>query len=177
MQDQVVMALADLFERYRRLGGIPLVAHDADFPSPAELLPAQGGRVGWQPWRRPEPGDFNNIAAALQMPLHADISAFFGHYYAGNVPGCFKGLFLTLLQPWNQQDFERLQQNQIGHQLMLQKLKLPASWFLASCRDEQRLVTLDNSSGEVLLERLGQGRIGVLAPNLAHFLRRLEPCG
>ncbi|MBL1378315.1 SecY-interacting protein Syd [Zobellella iuensis] len=176
MQDQVVTALGALFERVRRRGGAPLADHDPAFPSPAELLPAHAGKVAWQPWRRPEPAGFDNVATALAMPVHAALPAFFGHYFAGNLPVCFKGLFLTLLQPWNQEDFERLQQNQIGHQLMLRKLGLPASWFLASCRDEQRLVTLDNASGEVLLERLGKGPIGVLAPDLATFLQRLEPC-
>ncbi|ATG74845.1 Syd family protein [Zobellella denitrificans] len=176
MQDQVVVALAALFERVRRHGGLPLVEHDPAYPSPAELPPAIDGRVAWRPWERHEPGGFDNLATALAMPVHPALDAFFGHYFAGNLPVCFKGLFLTLLQPWNQDDFERLQQNQIGHQLMLRKLGLPASWFLASCRDEQRLVTLDNDSGEVLLERLGKGRIGVLAPSLAVFLRRVEPC-
>lgn len=176
MQDQVVMALYELFTRQRRLGGIPLVEHDAAFASPAELLPPQAGKVGWQPWARPEPGSFDNLADALAMPVHEDLTAVFGHYYAGNVAACFKGLFLTLLQPWNERDFERLQQNQIAHQLMMQKLKLPASWFLATCRDEQKLVTLNNASGEVQLERLGKGSIGVLAPNLSLFLRELEPC-
>lgn len=39
MQDQVVKALGELFARQRRVSGIPLVAHDPDFSSPAELLP------------------------------------------------------------------------------------------------------------------------------------------
>ena len=176
MQDQVVNALGEVFARQRRVGGIPLVVHDADFPSPAEHLPAVAGQVGWQAWLKPEPSSFLNVAAALEIDVHEDVSRFFGHYYAGNIEGCFKGLFLTLLQPWNEQDFERLQQNQIAHQLMMKKLKLPASWFLASCHDEQKLVTLNNASGEVQLERLGKGAIGVLAPNLATFLRQLEVC-
>lgn len=176
MQDQVEMALGELFERCRRTGQGLLAVHDPAAPSPAELLPAHQGRVGWQPWRRPEPGRFDNVADALAMRVHPSLGAFYGHYFAGNLEVCFKGLFLSLLQPWNQDDYERLQQNQIGHQLMLRKLGLPASWFIASCRDEQRLVTLDNTSGEVLLERLGKGRIGVLAPDLAGFLRRVEPC-
>lgn len=176
MQDQVVIALGELFQRQQRLGGITLIEHDADYPSPAEQLPAQAGMVGWQAWRKPESSSFNNVGEALDITVHSNVSAFFGHYYAGNIESCFKGLFLTLLQPWNEQDFERLQQNQIAHQLMMKKLKLPASWFLASCRDEQKLVTLDNDTGEVLLERLGKGRIGILAPNLTTFLRELEPC-
>ena len=144
MQDQVVNALGEVFARQRRVGGIPLVVHDADFPSPAEHLPAVAGQVGWQAWLKPEPSSFLNVAAALEIDVHEDVSRFFGHYYAGNIEGCFKGLFLTLLQP--------------------------------SCHDEQKLVTLNNASGEVQLERLGKGAIGVLAPNLATFLRQLEVC-
>ncbi|MFD1007749.1 MULTISPECIES: SecY-interacting protein Syd [Oceanisphaera] len=176
MQDQVVMALAELFSRQQRLRGIPLVEHDEAYSSPAEQLPPQAGKVGWQAWARPDPGHFDNVAHALAMPVHKDVSAVFGHYYAGNIEACFKGLFFTLLQPWNEQDFERLQQNQIAHQMMMQKLKLSASWFLATCRDEQKLVTLNNATGEVQLERLGKGSIGVLAPSLSEFLRQIEPC-
>ena len=58
---------------------------------------------------------------------------------------------------------------------MMNKLKLPASWFIATTVNDQQLITLDNDSGEVLLEQLGKGRIGVLAPTLAQFIQRLEP--
>ena len=175
MQNQVVTALSDLFDRYRRLYGQPLAEQDPAEPSPAELPPAHHGRVGWRPVERDEPGNFDNLAQALNMPVHPSLAALFGHYYAGHLPLCYKGLFITLLQPWHHTDFERLQQNQIGHQLMQRKLGLPATWFIATCRDEHRLVTLDNASGAVLLERLGQGAIGTLAPDLASFLRRAEP--
>ncbi|NHI00297.1 SecY-interacting protein Syd [Oceanimonas sp. MB9] len=175
MENQEVPALAALFEQYRRCYGQPLAEHDAAEPSPAELLPAHGGRVAWRPFLRPEPGSFDNLGHALEMPVHASLTALFGHYYAGHLPLCYKGLFVTLLQPWNSADFERLQQNQIGHQLMQRKLGLPATWFIATCRDEHRLVTLDNASGAVLLERLGKGAIGELAPDLATFLHRAEP--
>lgn len=176
MQDQVVSALEAVFARQRQLLGVPLTTYDPQDASPAELLPAHNGQVSWQAWLKPQASGFANVGQALDMQVHADVSAFFGHYYAGNIEGCFKGLFLTLLQPWNAADFERLQENQIAHQLMMRKLKLPASWFLASCHDEQKLVTLNNASGEVQLERLGKGTIGVLAPSLAAFLRQVEPC-
>lgn len=177
MQDQVVQALEGLFERYRRRYGRPLAEYLAGDDSPAALPPAHDGRIGWRPFRRPSAGSFDNVGRALEMPVHPALAGLFGHYFAGNLPLCFKGLFLTLLQPWNQDDFERLQQNQIGHQLMQRKLGLAPTWFIASCRDEQRLVTLDNAGGAVWLERLGEGRIGVLAPDLAGFLRRAEPMG
>lgn len=177
MQNQVVPALAALFEHYQRCYGQPLAEHDASEPSPAEQLPAHQGKVAWHPYVRPEPGHFNNVGHALNLTVHPSLSALFGHYYAGHLPLCYKGLFITLLQPWNEADFERLQQNQIGHQLMQQKLTLPATWFIATCRDEHRLVTLDNTTGAVLLERLGKGTIGTLAPNLATFLQRAEPVG
>lgn len=177
MQNQVVTALAALFERYQRSYGQPLAEHDPGEPSPAGQLPAHQGKVAWHPYTRAEPGSFDNLAQALNMPVHPSLPALFGHYYAGHLPLCYKGMFITLLQPWNDADFERLQQNQIGHQLMQQKLKLPATWFIATCRDERRLITLDNASGAVLLERLGQGAIGTLAPDLATFLCRAEPVG
>ena len=82
---------------------------------------------------------------------------------------------VELVQPWNEADFERLQENLIGHLLMLRRLKLPETLFLATTRNESQLISLLNATGEVVLEQLGQGPRLVLAPDLARFLDRLSP--
>ena len=58
---------------------------------------------------------------------------------------------------------------------MQRRLRLAATFFLAATRQDSHLISLDNQSGAVLLERVGRAENQVLAPDLATFLARLEP--
>jgi SecY interacting protein Syd len=82
---------------------------------------------------------------------------------------------VTLVQPWNDEDFERLQENMVAHVMMLRRLKLPLTLFLATVPNELQVISLDNESGAVLLEQLGQPKRWILADSLAEFLQRLSP--
>ena len=116
-----------------------------------------------------------NVATGLDMALHPDLSAFYGHWYAGALAFSFKGLRVEPVLAWNLDDFARLQENLIGHALMQRRLRLAPTFFLAATRQESHLVSLDNLSGAVLLERVGRAENQLLAPDLASFLARLEP--
>ncbi|MDU0356093.1 SecY-interacting protein Syd [Paraglaciecola aquimarina] len=82
---------------------------------------------------------------------------------------------MQLLQAWNLQDFERLQQNLIGHILMKRRLRQPETLFFGVTDQEDFILTLDNSTGQVLLEQVGLQSNDILAPNLAQFIDLLEP--
>lgn len=56
----------------------------------------------------------------------------------------------------NAADFERLQENLIGHALMQRRLRLRPTFFLAATRSDSHVISLDNASGEVCYERLGR---------------------
>ena len=116
-----------------------------------------------------------NVATGLDMVLHPDLSSFYGHWYAGALAFSFKGLRVEPVLAWNLDDFARLQENLIGHALMQRRLRLAPTFFLAATRQESHLVSLDNLSGAVLLERVGRAENQLLAPDLASFLARLEP--
>jgi SecY interacting protein Syd len=80
-----------------------------------------------------------------------------------------------LLQVWNEQDFERLLQNLIGHALMKRRLEQPMTLFFAVTDDEDYILSLENDTGRVMLERVGLEPQEMLADNLAQFLSSLEP--
>ena len=82
---------------------------------------------------------------------------------------------LQLLLPWNQDDMVRLQQNLVGHVLMKRRLDQPETLFFAVTDEEDFILSVDNQSGEVVLEQVGLLPQEVLAPDLASFLASLEP--
>ncbi|MGL4716047.1 MAG: SecY-interacting protein Syd [Aeromonas sp.] len=178
MSDQVLSALAHFFGRWQRDGearrGLPLCAWEADWCSPCQLSEPVDGQISWRPYLRPEPADFTAMADALELVLHPSAIALFGHWFSQPVPCLFKGLRLELMVPWNEADLDLLKENQIGHLLMLRKLKRPPSIFIATTRNEMTLISLDNDSGQVWLEWLDSGRRLPLAPSLSVFLERLE---
>ncbi|WP_421187815.1 SecY-interacting protein [Aeromonas enteropelogenes] len=178
MSDQVLSALAHFLARWQRDGearrGLPLCDWEADWRSPCQLQKQVDGRIPWRPYQRTEPADFSALAEALELTLHPDALALFGHWFSRPIPCLFKGLRLELILPWNEDDLDLLKENLIGHLLMLRKLKRTPSIFIATTRNEMTLISLDNESGQVWLEWLDSGRRLVLAPSLAEFLARLE---
>ncbi|WP_394128785.1 SecY-interacting protein [Shewanella maritima] len=130
--------------------------------------------VFWQPVKRQNSGGFDNVAQALEMTLHDDINAFFGRYYCAPLSFDSEWGEGELLQAWNQQDFEYLQQNIIGHLMMKQKLKQPATWFIGVIADGDQMITVDNETGSVWLEIPGDKPKTQLAESLADFLPKLN---
>lgn len=179
MSDQVVSALEALLVRWmacqqQRTGG-PFCEVTDDWLSPCLGRTPQTGWQRWQLASRQPAADMDNLSRALEMTLHPDLAAFYGHWYSQCLSCSFKGLRLALIQPWNDADYEHLQENLIGHALMQRRLRLPPTFFLASTRHDAFIISLDNHSGEVLFEHLGHPARTVLAPDLVTFLRRLEP--
>ena len=87
MSNQVVSAMSGLFVRWLRYqqqrGGLPHRPWDPEWRSPCEVGEPWNGEIYWQPVRRETPGEMTNVAAGLEMALHPDLSAFYGHWYAG----------------------------------------------------------------------------------------------
>lgn len=177
MNASVIIALEQLFAKYKRFWqatAFPEYTADPQWPSPCEQQTATGLKI-WQAVKREPPADFNNVAAALELPLHPNINEFYGHYYSDLLPAEFNGQAITLIQAWNEEDFKQLQQNLIQHLLMQRQLKQRPSLFLATTEDDMEVISMDNQSGEVILERLGVGQQRRLANNLYDFIMGLTP--
>ncbi|GGB62338.1 SecY-interacting protein [Shewanella inventionis] len=131
--------------------------------------------VFWQPMKREVLADFSNVEHALNIQLHPDIHAFYGQYFSA--PLQFTASFGDgeLLQVWNQDDFENLQQNVIGHLIMKQKLKQPATWFIGVLGEGDEMLTVNNDDGSVWIEIPDEKQGTKLAESLSEFLQIISP--
>jgi SecY interacting protein Syd len=87
----------------------------------------------------------------------------------------FSGETMTLLQAWSPDDFQRMQENLIGHLVVQKRLKLSPTLFIATLDSELDVISVCNVSGEVLKETLGTRKRTTLSASLASFLNQLEP--
>ncbi|WP_427976850.1 SecY-interacting protein [Agarivorans sp.] len=161
------------FEQDWQINGYPSIDYDPDWLSPCQLGEEQNGNILWKPFLREQQGDFSGIEHALELPLHASVKAFYGDYFSAGLVMDYQQNRIELVQAWNEQDFEMLLENIIGHLLMQRRLKQKATVFIATTDDEMKVVSIDNDSGEVVLEQLGKGIELVLASCLDEFLAKL----
>lgn len=152
------------------------IEYDSNWLSPCYKQQKTAGElVTWAPILREVPGDFKGIETALEMKIHPDVVSFFGRYWSDNLSAETKQGKLQLLQAWNEEDFERLQQNLIGHILMKRRLKQPETLFFALTDEDDFILSIDNLSGAVLLEQIGLVAKETLAPDLSSFIEQLQP--
>jgi len=172
--------LFDFFERFKNLWqsqkqSLPQTVFDPQWISPCQVGEVETQLIHWLPVKRESAVDLSNIEEALDIKLHPSIVEFFCSAYSAGLPAAYQDHPIELIQVWNEQDFNLLQENMIAHFMMQKRLKQPASMFIASCSDEMQIVSVLNATGEVQLETLGKGQEAILADNLANFLTALTP--
>lgn len=156
----------------------PRMPYDEHWPSLCYQEDAvSGALVPWRPVRQTCPSDmFERLEAALGVSIHPDLIAFYCRYWSDPLPALCEEGNLSLLQVWNEQDMERLRSNLIGHAIALQKQKRPLTLFFACTEpDGEYFLSIDNSSGEVLLEKPGQKPLRTIAGSMAEFIDSLTP--
>lgn len=152
-----------------------LTERDKVLPSPCEIKAQGDDRVLWQPVLQQPRLDFQAVEQALELTLHADIKAFYGLYYGGGLAAEHAEGKLLLLMPWHEADCDRLKENIIGHILMKRRLRQRETVFVAVTDDENVMVSVLNSSGEVYAESVGKEVQHKLADSLGEFLQQLVP--
>lgn len=180
MSEQVTAALDEFVQKYlvaaKKYPEMLMVEYDKDWPSGCYTTTGNAGdKVAWQPVKRTGMSNFNDLEKALEMKIHQDVVSYYSAYWSDNLSAETSKGYLQLLQPWNQDDFERLQQNLVGHILMKRRLKQPETLFVALTDEDDFILTVDNTSGEVMLEQVGLLPKEVVAPNLAAFIQSLQP--
>ena len=180
MPDQLTQSLDAFIQQCLTAGSqnpdFLTIEFDKDWPSPCYSRDAENGEVvNWQPVKQTGNNNFNGLEEALDIKLHADFVTWFTRYFSFHLPAKAEQGNCELLQVCSDEDFERLQENLIGHIMMKRRLKQPATLFFALTDDDDYLISLDNSTGEVLLERVGKRAEQVLAPSMADFLSALTP--
>jgi len=165
---------------------LPKVEQDEEWPSPCEILDSNDatesrslldGEVYWRPVniKNEEFFDFDNVETALEMKIHRDIKTYFTTIFSENLDATCKDGGLTLLFAWNKGDFQRLQENIIGHILMKQRLKQAETVFFAVTDEEDMIISLDNITGEIWVEQVGCKPHKKLADSLSQFITTLTP--
>lgn len=154
----------------------PTVQHDKDWPSPCEKSQVKNGEsVSWKPVLCDPLLSFSNMEQALKIELHQDIKTFFGSFYCANLPAKTSDGELELLFLWSKDDFERLQENLLGHLWMKQKLKQEDTVFFAVTDSDDVILSVVNSTGEVWAERVGKKPHRKVADSLVKFIKLLSP--
>ncbi|KMT65681.1 SecY-interacting protein [Catenovulum maritimum] len=178
MSTPVKLALENLFQRFQQHQSSVYLGrceYEEDWLSPCLVGEVENGTSAWNPALRSQKQDLSNISQALDIELHPSISDYFCSFYSGSIDCLYEQDGLSLIQAWNEDDFDLLQQNIIGHLLMKKKLKQQATVFIAATTDDMYVISVLNSSGEVVLEPVGKEPVQLLAPSIAEFLALLNP--
>jgi len=167
---------------------LPTVTFDEEWLSPCEQGKTEEGLSYWQPIIITDLAQtrgatnidveqltFANLESALGLSLHHDIKSYFSYIFSADLDvECQEGQ-LSLLFAWNLEDFQRLQENIIGHILMKQRLKQAETIFFAVTDEEDMIISIDNTTGEVWVEQVGCKPHKKLSNSLAEFITQLTP--
>lgn len=148
---------------------------DAEWRSACEIH-QEGENTHWQPTPQQTSVDFSGLANAVGRPIHPDICAYYGSYWAGTLEATSNEGHVSLIQLWNQDDFDRLIANLIGHLMAKQKIRQPFTVFFANTEpDSELFLGIDNDSGKIVLEEPGKPVVREVEQDIVTFLNRLSP--
>ena len=155
--------------------GWPTLEYDKAWTSDCQLKDSlNDGFIGWSPVKNEQPGDFSNIEQALECELHQDVKDYYTGYWSADLEVEHEKGPMSLLQIFNQEDFDILQQNIIGYVMMKRLLKQRVTIFFAVTDQDDQMISLLNDSGEIWLEYVGQEPHLKLADTMAEFLSLLK---
>tara|TARA_Y100000296_G_scaffold21942_1_gene25960 strand:+ start:2936 stop:3499 length:564 start_codon:yes stop_codon:yes gene_type:complete len=167
----------DNLERHR-------VAYDSQWPSICYDLKdvenaeseniKDGTLVLWAPKKQNVSLSFDNVSKAMGIELNEAFCDYFTRYFSNNLSARAPQGRCELLQVWNESDFERLQQNLIGHLLMKQRLNQRPTLFFGITDEDDFILSVINETGEVALEQVGKEPTKILASSLPEFLTQLS---
>lgn len=190
MNHEVIAALWDFSMLYvqswqQAHHTLPIAQGYDNLPSPCQVVQSaflteqaalkREDEVRWQPVKREQFADFSNVEQGIDLTLHPDIKSFYACQFAADIPVLFQGEPLVLIQVWNDEDLRRLQENILGHLVMQKRLKNDPSVFIASTNHENELVSICNSTGKVIKEKIGTKERIVLANQMVDFIHALVP--
>lgn len=182
--------LDNFFKRYLNTvqadsADLPITNNEPDWPSACQqgqpfLSETMQDSIHWLPVLRasasePEESSkaLTGLEKALELKIRPEIHSFFSRYWSEQIDCIFQQGNLTLLFVWNEADMDRLVENQIGHALGKIRNKQTLTFFIA-CTDSDYIISVENDSGQVVLERPGYPMEKILSANLNQFINELE---
>lgn len=145
------------------------------FPNDSAEGAVDGDEVSWKPFLRNDHASLSNLEEALEITIPAELQALFCRYYSHDLNAEAQYGKLTILQVWNEEDFDRLQKNLISHVLMKRRLKQAETLFFALTDEEDFILSILLSTGAVMLEKVGKEPQREIAPNLSAFMADVKP--
>ncbi|ARJ42577.1 SecY-interacting protein [Pantoea alhagi] len=179
MNDLIAAALRDFTQQYcqrwqQDYGHLPASAGLYEVPSPC-VTENRDEHVLWQPQPFSLEPHLAAVERALELQLQSSVVSYYTTQFAGDMQATFGQRPITLLQVWSETDFERVQENLIGHLVMKRRLKQTPTLFIATTSSDSEIISVCNLTGEVICEVLGTPRREKLAADLRTFLKALQP--
>ncbi len=179
VEPQTAEALAAFTQRFcaawQQRDGTPARSEDLySVPSPCVVSTSQEA-VFWQPQPFSPASTLEAVERALDIVVQPPLQTYYTTQFAGDMPARFGERQLTLLQVWSPEDFQRVQENLIGHLVTQKRLKLSPTLFIATLDSDLDIISVCNLTGEVVLETLGTRNRTTLSASIANFLTYLEP--
>lgn len=176
-------SLDRFIERCLQAGSLRPEPFDPDWRSPCESGEPfrdsdNQARIAWRPVRQDERAAhlLAGLERALDLELHPAITTYYGRWWSASLDARAADGPASLIQLWNAEDAERLVENLIGHALAKRQQRAPFTVFFATTdADSDYFLSVDNATGQVLLEQPGKRPLRVVADSLADFLDSLEP--
>lgn len=153
----------------------PCLINETSQANDSTFVPLDNDLVAWRPFSRGLKHDLSNIESALEINIPAELSYLFCGYYSHDFNALAPDGPLTILQAWNEHDFERLQKNLIAHVLMKRRLKQPDTLFFALTDQDDIILSIDVATQAVVVERVGKEAHKKVADNLSDFIQHLSP--
>ena len=163
----------DLHEKNK--GHLPIIEKDDNWISSCQQSDYDEHNIHWRPVEVDINLSFDNIESALDISLHPDIKTYFLTFFSESIEAKCEDGGISLLFAWNNDDFHRLQENIIGHILMKKRLKQDQTIFFAVTAEDDMILSINNDSGEIWLERVGFQAHKKLANSLNDFIKQLTP--
>jgi len=161
-------------EYQQKKGCYPVAEIDPDSVSPCQIKTIDEQNCSWQAVKIEQTLNFDNVASALEVNIHADVCDYYCSIYSDSIAATSVDGKLSLLFAWNFADFERLQENMIGHIMMKQQLKQTITIFFAVTDEEDMIISLNNDNGEIWLEQIGCEPHRKLANSMQEFITGLN---
>lgn len=179
MEKEIAAALKGFTTRYcdawhEQKGTWPQSEEYVGVASPCVISTCDGAVI-WQPQPFTAEQNVNAIERAMDIVVQPAIAAFYTTQFSGDMGARFGSHTMMLLQTWSETDFQRVQENLIGHLVTQKRLKLSPTLFIATLDSELDVISVCNLTGEVIKETLGTRNREVLANDLADFLNQLHP--
>ena len=130
----------------------------------------------WSPVKQDIPVSFAGLENALEIEIHPDIKEYYGTFWSGSLEANSSEGPLSLIQLWNEQDYDRLIENLIGHSLNKKKLGAPFTVFFATTDPgSEYFLSIENITGSIVLEEPTNKKIREIDSGINTFLERIAP--